>query len=86
MWEYYWGHTKAQVELLSVDAPFVAYKKRDKPKPGQPGYKSDPDKVQRDYEKWLERKKTRKVHLETFMGKKENKENTNINDRENGTK
>ena len=72
-WEYSWGHTKAQVELMSIDAPFVAYKKREKPKPGQPGYKADPDKIQRDYEKWLERKKRRKVNMETFLGGKDKK-------------
>ena len=77
MWEYYWGHTKAQVELLSADAPFVAYKKREKPKPGQPGYKADPEKIQRDYEKWLERKKRRKVNMDTFLGGKDNKQNNN---------
>lgn len=76
MWEYMWGHTKAQVELMSVDAPFVAYKKKDKPKPGDPGYKSDPEKIQRDYEKWLERKKRRKVDLNTFLGDKNKNDNT----------
>ena len=58
---------------MSIDAPFVAYKKREKPKPGQPGYKADPDKIQRDYEKWLERKKRRKVNMETFLGGKDKK-------------
>lgn len=72
MWEYRWGHTKAQVELLSADAPFVAYKAKEKPKPGDPGYKADPDKTQRDYERWLEKKKSRKVGLNTFLGGKNN--------------
>lgn len=72
MWEYLWGHTKAQVELMTADAPFVAYKAQDKPKPGQPGYKADPDKIQRDYERWLEKKKTRKVSMNTFLGGKNN--------------
>lgn len=75
MWEYYWGHTKAQVELMTADAPFVAYKKREKPKPGQPGYKADPDKIQRDYERWLQKKKSRKVGLNTFLGGKNNNDN-----------
>lgn len=77
MWEYYWGHTKAQVELMTADAPFVAYKKREKPKPGDPGYKADPDKIQRDYEKWLERKKKRKVSLNSFLGDKYNENDKN---------
>lgn len=84
MWEYDWGHTKAQVELLVADAPFVAYKKRDKPKPGEPGYKSDPEKIQRDYERWLERKKARKVNLNNFLGGSQN--NNTKKDNQNGTK
>ena len=77
MWEYYWGYTKAQVELMSADAPFVAYKAREKAKPGEPGYKADPDKIQREYERWLEKKKSRKVGLNTFLGgKNDNGNNT----------
>lgn len=53
---------------MTADAPFVAYKMREKPKPGDPGYKADPDKIQRDYEKWIERKKKRKVSLDSFLG------------------
>lgn len=53
---------------MTADAPFVAYKMREKPKPGDPGYKADPDKIQRDYERWLERKKKRKVSLNSFLG------------------
>ena len=70
MWEYMWGHTKAQIELMTADAPFVAYKAREKKKPGDPGFKSDPEKIQRDYERWLERKRARKVNLDTFLGGK----------------
>ena len=61
---------------MTADAPFVAYKKKDKPKPGDPNYKADPEKIQRDYEKWLERKKKRKVSLNSFLGDKYN-ENDN---------
>lgn len=82
MWEYQWGHTKAQIELMTADAPFVAYKKRDKGKPGDPGFKSDPEKIRADYEKWLARKKTRKVNLESFLGGKG--ENNQKNDNGNG--
>lgn len=53
---------------MTADAPFVAYKMREKPKPGDPGYKADPDKIQRDYERWIERKKKRKVSLNSFLG------------------
>ena len=65
---------------MTADAPFMAYKKRDKPKPGDPGYKSDPDKIQRDYERWLERKKKRKVNLNAFLG------NGNSKTQDNNTK
>ena len=65
---------------MTADAPFMAYKKRDKPKPGDPGYKSDPDKIQRDYERWLERKKKRKVNLNTFLS------NGNSKTQDNNTK
>ena len=82
MWEYSWGHTKAQIELFTADAPFVAYKKKDKPKPGDPGYRSDPEKIQRDYERWLERKKKRKVGLNTFLGGKHNEQNDNNTNKE----
>ena len=68
MWEYMWGHTKAQTELMTADAPFVAYKAREKKKPGDPGFKSDPEKIQRDYERFLERKQKRRVNLNTFLG------------------
>ena len=27
MWDYYWGLTAAQVELLTIDQPIVVYKK-----------------------------------------------------------
>lgn len=33
MYEYYWGLTAAQIELLAMDCPVVVYKnKKDKPK------------------------------------------------------
>lgn len=66
-YEYYWGYTIAQIELASSDAPFVAYKAKDKLKPGDPGFKSDPDKIRRDYDRWLERKKKRTVRPEDFI-------------------
>lgn len=81
MWEYMWGHTKAQIELMTADAPFVAYKAREKKKPGDPGFKSDPEKIQRDYERWLERKRARKVNLDTFLGGKGG-DNIKDNDRD----
>ena len=40
MYEYRYGMTIAQIELMQLDQPFTAYKKRDKnegKKPGDPG-------------------------------------------------
>lgn len=67
MYEYYWGYTAAQIELASADAPMVAYKKREKTKEEKlKGYTRE--KAERDYQRWLERKKKRKFDLQTFLG------------------
>lgn len=67
MYEYMWGHTAAQIELMTADAPFVAYKKREKSKEEKlKGYTRE--KARRDYDKWLEKKKKRKTSLSTFLG------------------
>ena len=65
MYEYYWGYTAAQIELASIDAPYVAYKAKDKPKGIDPNYNRE--KAKRDYERWLERKKNRKFRLDDFL-------------------
>lgn len=66
MYEYMWGMTAAQIELMTADAPFVAYKKREKT--AEEKRKSyTRDKAERDYERWQQRKKTRKFNLETFL-------------------
>ena len=36
MYDYYWVYTSAQIELMNADAPFIAYKKRDKKDEGNP--------------------------------------------------
>ena len=62
MYEYYWGHTAAQIELIDADQPLVLYKKHDPnegKKPGDPGWVSDPKKLQESVEKWKKRKKAR---------------------------
>lgn len=67
MYEYYWGHTAAQVDLMTADAPFVAYKKREQTKEEKmKNYTRE--KAKRDYDRWLERKKNRKTGLQTFLG------------------
>lgn len=70
MYEYYWGHTAAQIELIEIDAPFTCYKKRDKnegKKPGDSGYIPDEEKLKRSVEKWKERKKRRKFDMKHFI-------------------
>lgn len=60
MWDYYWGLTSAQVDLLTIDTPIVVYKKSDsKPKPGQKGYSLSSDDAERQYYEWKKAKKAR---------------------------
>ena len=62
MWEYYWGHTAAQIEIMEVDAPMICYKKHDPNeglKPGDKGYKHDKKKLEATVEKWKKRKAER---------------------------
>lgn len=58
MWDYYWGLTAAQVELLTIDQPIVVYKKEKKDAPWKDGKVSE-DYANKQYRKWLERKKQR---------------------------
>ena len=59
MWDYYWGLTAAQVELLNVDKPIVVYKKdEDNDKPWKNGTVSG-TYANKQYQKWLEKKKQR---------------------------
>lgn len=79
MYEYRYGMTIAQIELMKYDQPFTAYKKRDNndgKKPGDPGYKPDPEKLKATVEKWKKRKAEREKRgwsLDKFLatGKKE---------------
>ena len=61
MWDYYWGLTAAQVELLTIDQPIVVYKKdENKPKPWEKGTVTE-DYAKKAYQKWLEKKKKREA-------------------------
>lgn len=61
MWDYYWGLTAAQVEILTIDQPIVVYKKdENKPKPWENGTVSE-DYAKKAYQKWLEKKKKREA-------------------------
>ena len=65
MYEYYWGYTAAQIELASIDAPYVAYKAKEKKSGIDPDYNRE--KANRDYKKWEERRKKRKFKLDDFL-------------------
>lgn len=80
MYEYNWGHTAAQIELMRADAPVTVYKARDdRPKPGEQGFTKTAEEAARDYARWKRRKEEEKkkgvrVDLDTFLstgGKKE---------------
>lgn len=64
MYEYYWGHTAAQIELIEADAPMICYPKREdeRPKglkPGDKGYRPDPKKLEEAVRRWEKRKAAR---------------------------
>jgi hypothetical protein len=61
MWDYYWGLTAAQVELLVIDQPIVVFKKdEDNDKPWKNGKVSE-SYAKNQYQKWLEKKKKREA-------------------------
>ena len=62
MYEYYWGRTAAQIQLMMADYPLTLYKRHDPnegKKPGDPGWVPDPKKLDAAVEKWKKRKKAR---------------------------
>lgn len=66
MYEYYWGHTAAQIELIDVDAPMICYKKHDDDtknnlKPGDKGYKPNAKKLESTVDRWKKRKAAREA-------------------------
>ena len=80
MWEYYWGLTAAQVELLTIDTPIVVYKRdKNKARPGQKGYEVSADRAEQYYYEWKKRKKRReksgrKLDLQHLLATGEQKE------------
>ena len=61
MWDYYWGLTAAQVELLTIAQPIVVYKAdKDNDKPWKKGTVSE-GYANKQYQKWLEKKKKREA-------------------------
>ena len=80
MYEYYWGHTSAQIELIDIDQPITVFKRHDSErsgglKPGDKGYRPDPKKLDAAVQRWKKRKaerEKRRFSLDTFLrtGKK----------------
>lgn len=79
MYEYYWGHTAAQIDLIDIDQPMIVYARQDKNhglKPGDKGYKPDKKKLDAAVERWKKRKAEREKRgfkLDKFLrtGEKE---------------
>ena len=66
MWDYYWGLTAAQVELLTIDQPIVVYKKDDdNDKPWKKGTVSE-SYANKQYQQWLAKKKQREAEGKTL--------------------
>ena len=78
MYEWYWGHTAAQIQLIDIDQPITLYKKSDPNsglKPGDKGWKPNAKKLEEAVERWKKRKAEREkrgFNLDTFLrtGKK----------------
>jgi len=73
MYEWYWGHTAAQIDLIDIDAPIVCYEKHDNNKglrPGDKGYVPNPKKLDAAVKKWEQRKAAREARgfrLDTLL-------------------
>jgi len=65
MWDYYWGLTAAQVELLTIDQPIVVYKAEKDNTPWKDG-KATESYAKSQYQKWLEKKKKRDAEGKTL--------------------
>ena len=59
MYEYYWGHTIAQIQLIDIDQPITVFERSKDNKPGKPGYKPNARKLREATEKWKKRKAER---------------------------
>lgn len=67
MYEYLWGHTAAQVELMSCDQPFVAYKRT-----REETMEEKSKRMDATVEKWRKRREKRKFNIHDFLnGKKQ---------------
>ncbi len=58
MWDYYWGFTAAQIELLTIDQPIIVYKRDENTaRPGERGYKGMSEKESRELVKNFKKRK-----------------------------
>ena len=73
MYEWYWGHTAAQIQLIDIDQPITLYKKSDPNsglKPGDKGWKPNAKKLEEAVERWKKRKAEREKRgfkLDSFL-------------------
>lgn len=73
MYEYYWGHTAAQIDLIDIDQPLTVYAKQDSPKglkPGDKGWKPNAKKLEEAVRRWEKRKAEREkrgFRLDTLL-------------------
>lgn len=80
-YDYQWGYTAAQIELMFCDAPVIKYKRDDdnKPKPGEKGFTRTAEQAQAAYAKWkarveAEKKAGKKMDLDAFLKTGEKKD------------
>lgn len=65
MWDYYWGLTAAQVELLTIDQPIIVYKAEKDNMPWKDG-KATEDYANKQLQKWLEKKRQREKEGKSY--------------------
>lgn len=66
MWNYLWGYTAAQIELMAVDAPMVVYTEGKERKPSKEELAATADKWEKKY-----KGKSKKVDLSELLKGKE---------------
>ena len=70
MYEWYWGHTAAQIQLIDIDRPLTVNKRRDTNeglKPGDKGWKPNAKKLEKSVERWKKRKAEREKRAPTSL-------------------
>lgn len=87
MYEYLWGYTRAQIELMNHDAPITVYKASEHKR--RANDKPDPEKCHEAVLKWKLRRAKRKFNIGSVLkdiqqqnGNKDNNEKIGGPDRE----